>query len=324
MHSPLIENDKITVCLIPMGNHIHWLFHAIKSVLNQTYPHFELLIIDNASTDDTQRYCQRISNELPRIRYIRNHPPISDAASHFLAYEQSNTELITFCPYGHVLLPDHLEQHIDAFYEMPDIGMSLDSIQTRQKAPNTHLDPAHPSVIPPPYVFRTTLKKNWRPRSSTLMKKTAIARATDLAQKLWDMPAPETLASHREPLLELLIACTHRIVHINAKTSRRDDALLSQPPESTQLLNHMEHRSALVAFAVDLYQKFRKDDPHFSQHIDTFITQSLRQIHRIERSAPLSQRDYNTLHRTRLIINGVATHNTTSLCKKLATSTSIA
>ena len=36
-------------------NHAEFLRESIESVLNQTYPHFELIIVDDASSDDSWR-----------------------------------------------------------------------------------------------------------------------------------------------------------------------------------------------------------------------------------------------------------------------------
>ncbi len=43
---------------------------ALKSILKQTYRDFELIILDNQSTDDTAHVCQKFAKTDSRIRYI--------------------------------------------------------------------------------------------------------------------------------------------------------------------------------------------------------------------------------------------------------------
>ena len=60
---------KVTVCL-PTYNRAHYLREAIESVLSQTFQDFELLICDNASTDETSEVVKSFRDA--RIRYVRH------------------------------------------------------------------------------------------------------------------------------------------------------------------------------------------------------------------------------------------------------------
>jgi glycosyltransferase involved in cell wall biosynthesis len=64
-------NEKISV-VIPTYNRAHLLRGAIESVFTQKYDNYELLILDNASEDDTSSVVQRYSRDDDRIKYIRN------------------------------------------------------------------------------------------------------------------------------------------------------------------------------------------------------------------------------------------------------------
>lgn len=55
--------------IMPTFNRCYVLWRAINSVLNQTYPHFELIIIDDASTDDTEKQVKLFTD--PRIKYFK-------------------------------------------------------------------------------------------------------------------------------------------------------------------------------------------------------------------------------------------------------------
>jgi glycosyltransferase involved in cell wall biosynthesis len=62
---------KVSVC-IPTYNYGHFVGDAIESVLSQTLQDFEIIISDNASTDDTEAVVSRYAVDDPRIRYVRN------------------------------------------------------------------------------------------------------------------------------------------------------------------------------------------------------------------------------------------------------------
>ena len=73
MH-PVDDHDApITVSVImPAYNATAYIEEAIRSVMKQTFPHWELIVIDDASTDDTSALVQRLMAEDSRIRLVQN------------------------------------------------------------------------------------------------------------------------------------------------------------------------------------------------------------------------------------------------------------
>lgn len=66
------ERDTVLISIgIPTMNRRHDLPTSIGSILKQDFGNYELLISDNASTDDTQAYCEELARKYPQIRYIR-------------------------------------------------------------------------------------------------------------------------------------------------------------------------------------------------------------------------------------------------------------
>ena len=57
-----MSEPKISV-LLPAYNHEKYLKETIESVLNQTFPNFELLISDDCSTDDSARIIKEYKDE---------------------------------------------------------------------------------------------------------------------------------------------------------------------------------------------------------------------------------------------------------------------
>ena len=61
---------KISI-LIPTYNRAHYLMEAIETSLQQDYSNFEVIVSDNASTDDTLERVKKYLDD-PHFRYYRN------------------------------------------------------------------------------------------------------------------------------------------------------------------------------------------------------------------------------------------------------------
>jgi glycosyltransferase involved in cell wall biosynthesis len=77
---------------MPVFNGERYIEQAIESIVSQTFADFELIISDNASTDDTEQICKRYSAGDPRIRYYRNDCNRGAAWNHNRVVELANGE----------------------------------------------------------------------------------------------------------------------------------------------------------------------------------------------------------------------------------------
>jgi len=92
--------------------------NCLESVFNQTYPKLELLIIDNASQDDTLTFTQEIiSKKNPRfpVRIIKNEKNLGFSAGHNLGIRESRGELVLCLNQDVVLAPDFIEKAVEFF-----------------------------------------------------------------------------------------------------------------------------------------------------------------------------------------------------------------
>ena len=64
-----MNNENLISIILPAYNSGKTIETAIKSVLAQTYKNFELIIIDNGSTDNTFEICNKYKSE--NIKYIK-------------------------------------------------------------------------------------------------------------------------------------------------------------------------------------------------------------------------------------------------------------
>ncbi|MCP4649265.1 MAG: glycosyltransferase [PVC group bacterium] len=83
------NNAPFFSIIIPTYNRLDFLKTAINSVLTQSFENFELIIIDDGSTDQTLNYIKTITD--PRIKYIRqNHSGVSPARNNGVLNSQGD------------------------------------------------------------------------------------------------------------------------------------------------------------------------------------------------------------------------------------------
>ena len=104
---------RITVGL-PVYNGQRFVAQAIESVLTQTYGDFELLISDNASTDETPRICQDFALRDRRIRFMSNDHNLGAARNYNRLVHEARGEMFKWMPADDVLAPSFLERCLAA------------------------------------------------------------------------------------------------------------------------------------------------------------------------------------------------------------------
>ncbi|MDP1678920.1 MAG: glycosyltransferase family 2 protein [Candidatus Nitrotoga sp.] len=104
-----ISNPLVSVC-IPTYRGSAFLAAAIDSVLNQSYPHFEVWILDDNSPDDTQAVVSRYSD--PRITYVRNAHNLGPEGNWNRCLELARGKYFKLLPHDDVLATDCLEKQV--------------------------------------------------------------------------------------------------------------------------------------------------------------------------------------------------------------------
>jgi len=74
---------------MPVYNGQAFIESAIKSILEQTFEDFELILSDNASNDKTQEICLDYKQQDNRIRYFRNEVNLGAAQNYNRVFELS-------------------------------------------------------------------------------------------------------------------------------------------------------------------------------------------------------------------------------------------
>ncbi len=109
---------------IPVYNGSNYLAAAIDSLLAQSYGDFDLLISDNASTDDTEEICRAFAQKDRRIRYIRQPKNVGAAANHNLLVQMTDSPYFKWAAHDDLLAPGFLAACVDVLDRDPTVVLA--------------------------------------------------------------------------------------------------------------------------------------------------------------------------------------------------------
>ncbi len=112
---------KVSIGL-PVYNGASLLPHALDSLLGQTFSDFELIISDNASTDQTEAVCQSYAARDRRIRYVRQ--PVNRGAiwNFNEVFRLSRSEYFKWASHDDVCHPTFLARCVEVLDNQPEIA----------------------------------------------------------------------------------------------------------------------------------------------------------------------------------------------------------
>jgi len=115
-----LKIPKISV-IMPVYNGEKYLKEAIDSILNQTYADFELLLINDASTDHTENVINSYNDD--RIVYIKNEKNLGLIKTLNKGLDLAKGEFIARMDQDDISLPERFEKQIAVFEKNPEIGV---------------------------------------------------------------------------------------------------------------------------------------------------------------------------------------------------------
>lgn len=150
--------------LMPAYNSMTTIAAAIASILNQTYSNFELIIIDDASTDQTKRVIDQFSDS--RIKVHSNTTNLGITNSLNVALSLACGEYIARMDADDIALPTRLELQVQHLAADPDLGivggqiLTMDaqgSLTGRIRTPISHDAILACATVVPPFVHPSVM-----------------------------------------------------------------------------------------------------------------------------------------------------------------------
>ena len=112
------ELVSVVIATYNMG---HYLTQAVESVLSQSYPHIEIQIVDDGSTDNTAELARRWAGD-GRVR-VHTQSNAGQARAKNKGVELSRGHFVAFLDADDVWLPGKLERQLSLFQGRPEIGV---------------------------------------------------------------------------------------------------------------------------------------------------------------------------------------------------------
>ena len=113
-------SKPLLTVLMPVYNAEKFLAESIGSILNQTYYNFELLILDDGSTDNSLKIIKAYAKEDKRIKVLVNKINQGEAKCRNLLLKNTKTEFVAWMDADDISLEDRLQTQMDFFKQNPD------------------------------------------------------------------------------------------------------------------------------------------------------------------------------------------------------------
>lgn len=172
MMGKLVDADRAPCVSIVMTtfNRAELLAGTIESILCQNYADFELIIVDNMSADDTQRYVISLADR--RIRYFRNPNHGVIAVNRNFGIQQAKGRYIAFSDDDDLWLSDKLRRQVALLDQQPEVALCYTNAESF----------CDNRIIKKRMVTRTVnrnhffhlLRGNYIPNSSVVMRSTVF------------------------------------------------------------------------------------------------------------------------------------------------------
>ncbi|MDH5379224.1 MAG: glycosyltransferase [Cyclobacteriaceae bacterium] len=105
-------------------NHAKYVVEALNSVLAQTYPHIEIIIVDDFSTDTSREVITEFIKTHPDIHFIQNPYNYGNCKAFNLGLEHCKGEFIIDFAADDLMHPEKIEKQVKAFSESgPETGV---------------------------------------------------------------------------------------------------------------------------------------------------------------------------------------------------------
>ena len=130
------KQNKISI-IIPTYNRKIQLKECLDSILNQTYTNFEIIIIDDCSHENIEKYLQKTYQD-PRIKYIRNPENKGAGYSRKMGYQESTGKYIIFCDDDDYYIDSNFFENSIKIFKENDVSMICSNTYTKYEDKNVY------------------------------------------------------------------------------------------------------------------------------------------------------------------------------------------
>ena len=115
-----LNSKPLVSVVLPVYNGERWLASSLQSVLAQTYSRFEVLVMDDASTDATGAIARSFADD--RVRYHRNEQNLGQFGNVNAGIARASGELVALYHADDLFEPDLIEREVEYLVQNPQAG----------------------------------------------------------------------------------------------------------------------------------------------------------------------------------------------------------
>jgi glycosyltransferase involved in cell wall biosynthesis len=123
-----MSDKPLVSVLVTSYNRSEYICETIDSILNQTYPNFEIIICDNCSTDNTMNVIKKYADN-PRVRIYQNKENIGQFPNRNKIAGYAKGKYIKYVDSDDLIYPHGLEIIVEGMEQFPEAGYGLSSIE---------------------------------------------------------------------------------------------------------------------------------------------------------------------------------------------------
>ena len=245
---------------------------ALQSVITQSYPNVELIVIDNGSTDQTVARIHEIIRPYPAIRFIPNAVNLGLNRAFNQGLALANGQYIIDLSADDVLLPDRIAKQVVFFEQLPEeygvVFTNASYVDAGGNVTGVHYptDPATGlarTIVPTGYVFRQILANYFICTPTMMIRKCVLQQLNGYDESLSYEDFDFWVRSSRVYRYAYLDAVlTQKRIHTNAMSAQvihsRNDLLSSTLLVCRKALALCETPAERKALALRLQKFIRK------------------------------------------------------------------
>jgi glycosyltransferase involved in cell wall biosynthesis len=207
------SRQPLVSVIIPAYNAADYIGQALQSVFDQTYPHYEIIVVDDGSTDNTKTVLENYGSSI-RYVYQQNGGPAQARNAGILA---AKGDLVCFLDADDLWMRDKLEVQLDFMKSHPEIGLVCsdhEDFEGEETICNSFLGSKQflkqiASEIPIYEAFRKLVIENFVSTSTVMVKKPCLDKVGPFDRNL---PPVEDRDMWLRIAAHFPIACLPRIV----------------------------------------------------------------------------------------------------------------
>jgi glycosyltransferase involved in cell wall biosynthesis len=129
MHPPLVS------VLMTSYNREKYISDSIRSVLHSTYENFELIVVDDGSSDNTVQIARSFETNDKRVKVYVNPKNLGDYANRNMAASYAKGKYLKYLDSDDMIYRHGLEVFVTMMEEHPDVALGIGSISTQKREP---------------------------------------------------------------------------------------------------------------------------------------------------------------------------------------------